>query len=182
VFGEAEGFNTWAIFSINDVTGEFHIQSDWGNYQHRWNIAHLGDAHTKHPMPLTHFLAMRADGSYVTDKLHYGRDDREVYSPELTQQVIKERIVDYRKGGHLTADEARAAMDELDLVDFDTPDSFMYSSGDQPTLIKQIGVDFEDIMYEPSFGYVLLRYKLLPFFFEYLRREVLKEDQNEEGA
>lgn len=172
VFEEPFG---WAIFSINDVTGEFAIQSDWGNYQHRWNTSHLGESHTKHPMPLTHFLAVGNDPYYVTDKLHYDRKDRENYSPDKTEQGIKEYILQERREGSLEREEAREAWDELGYVDFGSPDSFMYSLNDTHTLKKVLAEDtWEYIRHEPSFGYVFLQYKLLPFFFNYLRRAVLK--------
>ena len=172
VFEEPFG---WAVFSINDETGEFNIQSDWGNYQHRWNIDHLGETHTKQPWPLTHFLAVGNDPYYVTDKLHYGRDDRKNYSPDKTEHRVREDLLQYRRRGDITSEDARNAWDEVRNVDFGSPDSFMYSIGDTYKLKEVLSEEtWEYVQYEDSFGYVFLQYKLLPFFFNYLRRAVLK--------
>jgi hypothetical protein len=172
VFEEPFG---WAIFSINDVTGELAIQSDWGNYQHRWNTSHLGESHTKHPLPLTHFLAINNDPYYVTDKLHYGTNDREKYSPDLTERSVRQYLLEERRTGNLEREWAREAWDEIKHVDFNSPDGFMYSLNDTYRLKKVLSDEpWDFVKHEASFGYVLLQYKLLPFFFNYLRRAVLK--------
>jgi hypothetical protein len=170
VFEEPFG---WAIFSINDTTGEFNIQSDWGNYQHRWNTNHLGESHTKHSMPLTHFLAVGNDSSYVTDKLHYGRNDREFYSPDKTERGVKESILQRRRRADISQEEARSAWEDLEYMSFDSAEGFMHSLSDTTTLRELLEDSYEYIQHEASFGYVFLQYKLLPFFFNYLRRAVL---------
>lgn len=174
VFDEPFG---WAIFSINDATGEFNIQSDWGDWQHRWNINHLGDSYTKHTMPLTSFLGDRGDAGYVCDKLHYGKE-RNQFSPEKTEESIKEHILLERKSLNIDKDEARELWEQASELDYDSADAFYYSLRDYPELNNFLCEPWEFLRTEYTSGYKFLHYKLLPFFFQYLRREVLRiEDQ-----
>lgn len=180
VFGQPDGWNGWAIFTINDSTGEFHIQSDWGNYQHRWNIEHLGKKYAESDMPLTRFLAdmtVKYDSAhYVTDKLHYDRDDREVFDEEETLNDIERRLLEKRRCGDIEAEDARDAWDELQWLELYNTNSFMYTLREANALNRVLHIDYEDARHKNSFGVTLLQYKLLPFFFRYLRREVLKTE------
>jgi len=208
----------WANFTINDATGEFSIQSDWGNWSYRWNVDALGKSSTSHEKPLTHFLGTCSGPDYVVDKLGYGepRDFRERASGEATKRSIRRHILaariygvrtdvdadvdsnikeiiealtgetlpDYYEDGLSRAD-ARGLWKDVDrwLRDHDLRGeaSVMMALDDLPRFpelqefIPNICGDetWEVIEYEPSFAYVLLCYKLLPFFFDYLRREVL---------
>jgi hypothetical protein len=208
---------SWAIFTINNATGEFHIQSDWGNWQHRWPMQAIGESHAKHEKPLTHFLGDRGDAGYVTDKLHYDcNDKRDQFSEDRTKEEIKKQILSARIYGAscrseeddrpwymyettkkvlqkwigieidenwysdgITKEEARTLWDQLENIDWSSADSFMQSLeyntwGELDELRKFLSEPwYEYIQTEATFGWNLLCYKLLPFFFEYLRREVL---------
>lgn len=89
--------SSWAIFTVNDATGEFNIQSDWGNWAYRWNIDALGDGQT-----LTQFLATCSDPDYVTNKLGYGepRSFSQEVDHETTIRTWKEKVLNARLMGH----------------------------------------------------------------------------------
>src|SRR3954468_12887558 len=59
---KAEG---WAIFTINDETCEFSIQSDWGVYGYRWLQGGFGER------TLTEFIA-KTSPDYIVNKLQIG--------------------------------------------------------------------------------------------------------------
>lgn len=63
--------STWAIFTVNNSTGEFAIRSDYGGWSYRWSIRSLGEKHEMHEKPLAHFLASGTDSHYIVDKLGY---------------------------------------------------------------------------------------------------------------
>lgn len=163
----------WAIFTINDTSGEFSIQSDWGNWSYRWNVKHLGES-TKTDSPLTHFIADRSEASYLVNKLYYGRDN-DRYSPEKTEQEWKRIIIQNRRDGWCTKEEARAAWDELEYVDFDTPDTAYNTTCEMSHLPEMLDPVWEFFFREPLPEATILEYHLLPFFIEYLRKEVLNE-------
>jgi len=163
----------WAIFTVNDVSGEFSIQSDWGNWSYRWNVNHLGESCTKTDSPLTHFIADRGEASYLVNKLCLGRDsDR--YSPEKTKQEWRRIVASDRRNNCITKEEARAAWDEIQYVDFDTPDTAYNTACKTKHLLEIFNPIQEFFFREPLPEVSILQYHLLPFFIEFLNKEVLK--------
>lgn len=75
----------WAIFTVNDATGELHIQSDWGDYSYRWNTAALG-----HNATLTSFLRDAGASDYLVRKLFSGRphEERKQIDEKTTRQIM----------------------------------------------------------------------------------------------
>lgn len=101
----------WAICTINDTTGEFHVFSDWGAWSYHWNTQHLGSP------TLTDFLANRDVGhcDYLASKLS-SRDDIECFCPRKTVRRYRERIIDLRKENQISKDMAREIYDDLERL------------------------------------------------------------------
>jgi hypothetical protein len=166
----------WAIFTINDATGEFHIQSDWGNYAYRWSAdpKHLGSP------TLTAFLA-RGDANYVADKLHYGRPgDREEFDEETTKRGLRRRVGEVYGARKVDKEKAQELLADLDDLDWDNDETFVRSFYDgSPDLRLLTEEPYEWACHRPTARYVILVDALLPFFFDYLRREVVVEARTE---
>ena len=160
----------WAIFTIHDGTGEFHVQSDWGNYQYRWNINHLGDP------TLTIFLAHMEDADYVANKLHYDcAQEREEFDEEATKRDLRHRVGEKYAESGMSVEEARELLSMLDDLDWNDGDTFVQSFYDGPEELRKLTEEpYEWARHRPTARYTILTKALLPFFFDYLRREVVK--------
>ena len=180
----------WAIFTVNDLTGEFQVQSDWGQWQFRWNVTHLGEAATNSGKPLTHFLAVRPDPAYVLDKFSYNKPKTftQEFSLDETTASMKANIIEQRRETTLSRDEARELWGQVERWEKhhpgDSEAAIVMSLNDmrecQPDLYEFLGGDFDiwehHLEHKASWEYVFLRHKLLPMFFDYLRNEVLHVD------
>jgi len=95
----APGGGNWACCTVNDVTGELTITSDWGrgNWGHRWNVDHLGSP------SLTHFIGDREHVDYLAGKLQ-GAAGGERFSPEETVARLRQEVLERRR------DHARVAI------------------------------------------------------------------------
>ena len=90
----------WAICTVNDVTGELLIVSDWGNWAHRWNPSpnQLGAA------SLTHFIGDRHAYDYIAMKL-LGRRGAVRFSAEETTKKLRHDLAVLRlEDGRCLAD------------------------------------------------------------------------------
>jgi hypothetical protein len=168
----------WAIFTINDVTGEFSIQSDWGNWSYRWNVSNLGGSALKSPRPLTAFLANRDSDSYVADKL-FSPDEKRRFDSEGTKKALRGHIISERRDGSITSEQAREAWEAVDDADYSTERDLVDSveEADDDNLFGEGSYDIYEqfVAHKPCSEWFIVCYKLLPFFFDYLRREVLAE-------
>lgn len=81
----------WALCTVNDMTGELAITSDWGNWSHAWspNPKNLGAP------TFTAFLACRADCYYLADKLT-SRGQRERFDAAATVAELRRRLCESR--------------------------------------------------------------------------------------
>lgn len=85
----------WAVIVI-DSRGFLGIVSDYGNFAYHWDS--FGDDFRR-------FLA-GLDWHYLHRKLMHGRDGR-VYDGRATLEAIKKLIIEYRRAGELTREQAR---------------------------------------------------------------------------
>ncbi len=174
----------WAIFTVNNSTGEFSIQSDAGSWSHRWNSSGFTKEEQQSSKPLAQFLG-KCDAGYVLDKLGYARTrdlDME-FDAAATKKDLRDKILEIRRGDEVTKDAARAAWNQLDdwLTDFDFETEIGrnkacedFKDYDPLSVVFYRYEIYELFRYKPSQTHDFLYHDLLPFFKEYLKNEVLK--------
>lgn len=99
-FQSTEPLGGWALCTVNDITGELLIVSDWGNWSHIWNPKHIGRP------SLTHFIAERDAYDYLANKL-LGHDDCWVLDADTTIKKWRGALCARR------LEEGRAGADRL---------------------------------------------------------------------
>lgn len=102
----------WAICTINDMTGELLITSDWGNWAHQWPAApqYLGAP------SLTAFLAGHRDVDYVARKLQGRRGGEEFDCAASTKAFV--RLIALRRLEHGREAIEYARERRLDAMDY----------------------------------------------------------------
>lgn len=153
-------YGEWAIFTINEATGEFSIQSDWGNYQYRWNTRALGGR------TLTQFL-FQADNDYIVRKFAYDNktDLAPVHDEDAIKGNVRARIIEARKDREL---DQYAARDLWEALDSWAADDFNIDRMDTD-LYTFLGEPWEFLETKDSPRYTFVRNVLLPFFFKWLK-------------
>lgn len=156
----------WAIYTVNDGTGEFIVQSDWGNWSYRWNT----DPKCLGAATLTAFLRKMSDPWYVADKFHYGRPrDREEFDDHATKRGLRKRVGELYGCRKLDLERTKELLDLLDDLDWNSADSFVQSFYDHEDLGVLTAEPYEWIEQRPTASYIILVDALLPCFFNYLR-------------
>jgi len=164
----------WAIFVVNNETGEFSVQSDWGNFGYRWNT----DPKCLGAPDLAHFIAGASYG-YIADKLaaNEPREFREEFDQEGTEQEVRHSIVEARKDTQIDHEEAADLWSLVQDVNFESADGFLNSLAHCDELNEFLGEEpWYNIQTKPSHGYCFLREILIPFFCRWLK-DHLREDQ-----
>lgn len=159
----------WAIFTLNDATGELSIHSDWGTYGHRWHIDALPKGHS-----LTTFLA-GTNGHYVTGKLQSDTRSKELeddFDVANSLKDIKESILDARRERHITAQYARELVEAAD----EWAKEFSLRIEDCPEeLSAHLCEPWEYLRYRKSARWLFIQDKLWPFFTAWLRDNVVNK-------
>lgn len=97
----------WCKVRLQEDPGSVVILSDYGNWSNFWQPAHRSQK-------LPEFLA-GLDADYAGGKfLGAGLD---VYDEDRTRKTIAENILQSRREGDLSKDEARTHWNEIDLLD-----------------------------------------------------------------
>ena len=162
----------WATFTVNEDTGSFSIESDWGNYSHRWPIDATGEP------SMVAFIAS-CHSEYILRKFAYDqhRGFKSQFDIDRTLQGFRERVIECRKDEQLTKKEARQCWEELDEV-FERIANYGHEQG--PTILWDHFPEFvaskcdisdlhEWFHYKPSQRYGFLEDVLVPFFPDHIR-------------
>lgn len=159
----------WALCTVNDVTGELLIQSDWtGTCGYRWNIDHLG-----HPS-LTDFLAQDRGGyyGYLIGKL-LPVERRERFSPEATVKQMRRRVLDARRCLDIDRLLARQIWNALgELTGFEDSRDFLTYLNSDTDYCEHFYDIYEDLREEPTSEAKALATIILPALVDACRREV----------
>lgn len=123
----------WACCTVNDVSGELTITSDWGNWAFRWGTWHLG-------VPtLTEFLADRDSYDYIACKL-IDSDRLRVFDVDKSIRELKIQLLTVRRGEEISKESARAIWEWLDdLKDLDDERAFLDELGRKERLDNDFG-------------------------------------------
>lgn len=147
----------WALATLNDVTGELSIQSDWGDWAYRWNLDGLGER------TLTEFVGSVADEYYLADKLcpdgRHGKADL-----QATRDDVRRKILESRRSGrmNLSRDDARS------LWNFTASNEFRYEFEDgidpEWDILERLleGDRHYVLVWGPTWSYLVLRDAILP--------------------
>jgi len=161
----------WACYSINEVTGELAITSDWGNWSFRWNPKHLGE-------PSLHAFLGRGSFDYIANKLT-PRGDRQEFDAYATSQRIRAKVLEYRRSLRIDEYEARGYWDALgSLASTDNVELYLerlYQAGGGD-LCKRLDLNepCEALQHRESSEYRTLMTVLLPALCEVCKSEAHK--------
>lgn len=108
-----EGYRSWALCTVNDATGELNIQSDWGNWSHRWHTDALGSP------TLTAFIGDRSGTDYLAGKLQQRDGGGRRWSARATARALCALLCARRLEDGRCQSEGR--LDPDDMVDGKVP-------------------------------------------------------------
>lgn len=172
----------WAIYTINESTGEFSIQSDWQNYSYRWHMNALGPSrHNDERSTLAEFLAY-AGPDYIVDKLGYSMPDtfKRVLDLEASKKVFQEEILRSRREMCMPKKAAREIWDELNEMfariddrELGTAVEYICTNLPRPEAYDYMfDCPWESLIFKPSRDYMFCQDELLPVFQRHLRQEI----------
>ena len=173
----------YALFTVNDATGELSVNCDWGSWSCRWPIGCQGAHSDGRLRTLTEFLAERGSVRYIVDKL-MPRDVSTAISPELTRQEMQRHVLRRRREQRINKDAARWAWDSGidEFVDKLHPQmswDAVYALDDLETqdLLDALDIQHYDlsnvVITDRTFAYRVMVEVLVPTFQRYLKE---KED------
>lgn len=126
----------YVTISLDETTGTFSITGTFGAYAYSWpNRSARGD------ISLRDFIST-SEADYIVTKFLYGRSsESSVFDGDKTREIITRKLLKARLLGDITKEAAREAYNALDSIDWDSPDSIIYSWGetlrefdDEPTV------------------------------------------------
>jgi hypothetical protein len=148
----------WAIYTVNETTGEFHITSDWGSFSHRWDPKNLGEK------TFQQFL-IKAEPSYICRKFAAANKElNEVVDEEETLKAIKTRILEDRRSRFIPSKEEAELLLSLaeEWADADFSEAVIPS--------EFFDYSYEDFLHtKESYTAKVVTTLLLPAFQSYLK-------------
>lgn len=91
-FVTEDELRSWALCTVNDVTGELLITSDWGSWSYRW---HASPASLGAPN-LTAFIGGKTDIDYLARKLAGGDRNCTMFSSEASAKALNKLVCEKR--------------------------------------------------------------------------------------
>ena len=155
----------WAVFAIDEETGLFNCQSDYGDYNYMW--PNHGRKSFKH-----FIIELAEDTHYLLKKV--SKDDS--FNYEKTIESWKNLIIEIRKERICTKEKARGAWDVvINLDDFSgSPDMCqreVFESDEISHLYPEPWYVFDAYMEYPL-GARAFAHEIMPIFADLLRKEI----------
>lgn len=144
-----------AIFTVDGSAFTFQVQSDWGDYSHRWP----NDGAGRNLQRLSEWC--QSDPDYVIRKLSYGcKELKDVLDESETRKAVRRWIGEELRDKKLTRDEYKERLWDLKCWDMHNETVLFYEA---PTWLDHYLVG-DLIQKRPSHAYEILYHRLLPFF------------------
>jgi len=174
-------YSSWAIFTVCDATGEFHIQSDWGNFSFRWDTRSLGGGQS-----LTEFLASCSGEDYVMRKLRYDRPDlKDVVDEDATKAKWQQELHERMDGVTFDISDKEIIEEQMQKF-FDE----VYN-GDANIALWTMETELHEFFHQEPWEHLVCgapgrvdvcQDELLPRFFQYLRDHVVQPKEARSSA
>lgn len=107
--------DSWAIFMVHEESSTLCIESDWGNWAHRW---------PRHGRTSLKAFIAEGDAGYFKNKLSYGHQEH--FYKEATEEKVRLDIKNLLDSGEIDEGEAEEFGGELDEVDCDSSDLWVH--------------------------------------------------------
>lgn len=160
-----EEYGAWCNVTINEQTGEFNLNSDWGCWTHRWRVDGIG------PHILTEFL-LQCDPDYIVRKFQLNGPEnlKDVRDDERTWEAVREYICEERREKRITKETARRCWREGDAWVHDED----CNVDDMDLVLAELlgNEPWEYIAHKKSYAYEFLVHRLIPFIQTWLRDNV----------
>lgn len=165
--------NGWAIFTFNDNTGEFTIQSDWGDFSHRWSPSDLGKP------TLGHFLAS-VDVHYIADKLNIPRRE---FDAAGTRKRLRKLIREMRQELNISNSLAREMLEESErAISYANESEFLRSFERADVLRERFNEPWNAVAHKDSYQWRIFLSDLLPVFRDDMRKRIERLSRATAGA
>jgi len=163
----------WAIFTINDATGEFMVTSDWGNMSYRWTVGCQGKHEDGSNVTMHEFLR-EVGPDYVLGKC--ASEGVKFLDRVIDSKATRKEVIDaVRERNRETERLSEKIDDDFRLLDFDSTEGFAESINSLPLgpLRDLISWPGEYLKQEESPRWQIFSEALLPFFFGFLRKQAV---------